>query len=95
MIFLYLRGLFPTITFYGRSKALKIRKMNILLHIAQKQHKKQNIQSLYLSRLSHVPLSRFVTFRRELGGVLTLYAGNSRSSSRLDTRGAFRDWLYP
>ena len=39
MIFLYLRGLFPTITFYGRSKALKIRKMNILLHIAQKQHK--------------------------------------------------------
>ena len=72
MIFLYLRGLFPTITFIERSRALKIRKMNILLHIAQKQHKKQNIQSLYLSRLSHVPLSRFVTFRRELGGVFNI-----------------------
>ena len=77
MIFLYLRGLFPTITFYGRSKALKIRKMNILLHIAQKQHKKAEYSKSLFVPFVTCPVVPFCHVPQGILGVLTLYAGNS------------------
>ena len=77
MIFLYLRELFPTITFYGRSIALKTRKNEYsFTYRAIAAKKTEYSKSLFVPFVT-CPVVPFCHVPHGILGVLTLYAGNS------------------